>query len=158
MRRRGGQWGVVFRTKPQLAIDIIAEVIAENTMPPWCAGEEVYGRCTQLRRYLEEHDVGYVLRVRCAFGVQPGGHTARRLFNLVTHQIQTMAHHLHWIWCRRRHQARAIGLAVRPVGDGLDVGDDLPSGNEDSEVNISLDRGSSGVRGSRRCLIRPTVG
>jgi hypothetical protein len=36
---------VVFKTKPQLAIDIIAE----NVMPPWCAGDEGYRRSSELR-------------------------------------------------------------------------------------------------------------
>jgi SRSO17 transposase len=61
---------VVFRTKPQLAIDIITDAIADQTMPPWCAGDEVYGRSGQLRQHLENHQIGYVLRVGCAFTVQ----------------------------------------------------------------------------------------
>ena len=61
---------VVFRTKPQLAIDIITDAIADQTMPPWCAGDEVYGRSGQLRRHLQDHQIGYVLRVGCAFTVQ----------------------------------------------------------------------------------------
>jgi hypothetical protein len=31
----------------------------------------------------------------------------KRLFNLVTRRLQPQAHHLGWIWWRRRHQARA---------------------------------------------------
>ncbi|GAA3522985.1 IS701 family transposase [Amycolatopsis ultiminotia] len=31
----------------------------------------------------------------------------KRLFMLVTHRVLPQAHHLHWIWWRRRHQARA---------------------------------------------------
>jgi hypothetical protein len=31
----------------------------------------------------------------------------RRLFNLLTPTRQDTAHHLHWSWWRRRHQARA---------------------------------------------------
>jgi hypothetical protein len=31
----------------------------------------------------------------------------KRLFMLVTRRAQPEAHHLHWIWWRRRHQARA---------------------------------------------------
>ena len=54
---------VVFRTKPQLAIDIITDALADQAMPPWCAGDEVYGRSGQLRRHLEDHQIGYVLRV-----------------------------------------------------------------------------------------------
>lgn len=68
---RRAQWGipadVVFKTKPQLAIDITADAIAEDTMPPWGAGDEVYGRSAQLREHLEDHQVGYVLRVGSAF-------------------------------------------------------------------------------------------
>lgn len=58
---------VVFRTKPQLAIDITTDVITEGVMPPWCAGDEVYGRSSELRKHLEIHGVGYVLRVGAAF-------------------------------------------------------------------------------------------
>ncbi|HEY0806300.1 MAG TPA: transposase, partial [Pseudonocardiaceae bacterium] len=43
---------VVFRTKPQLAQDILADMIADQTMPPWVAGDEVYGRSGALRTLL----------------------------------------------------------------------------------------------------------
>ena len=69
---------VVFRTKPQLAIDITAEAIAEGVMPPWCAGDEVYGRSGELRTHLEDHQIGYVLRVGAAFHLTlPTGQTMR---------------------------------------------------------------------------------
>lgn len=58
---------VVFRTKPQLAIDITTDAIAEGVMPPWCVGDEVYGRSSELRKHLETHRAGYVLRVGAAF-------------------------------------------------------------------------------------------
>lgn len=61
---------VVFRTKAQLAIDITTDMIADHTMPPWCAGDEIYGRSRELREHLESHDVGYVLRVGCDFWVE----------------------------------------------------------------------------------------
>lgn len=68
---RRAQWGiptdVVFKTKPQLAIEITADAIAEATMPPWAAGDEVYGRSARLRTHLEDHRIGYVLRVGSAF-------------------------------------------------------------------------------------------
>ena len=48
---------VVFRTKPQLAIDIITDALADQAMPPWCAGDEVYGRSNQLRQHLEDHQI-----------------------------------------------------------------------------------------------------
>jgi hypothetical protein len=69
---------VVFRTKPQLAIDITTDAIAEGVMPPWCAGDEVYGRSSELRVHLEDHEVGYVLRVGAAFHLTlPSGQTIR---------------------------------------------------------------------------------
>jgi hypothetical protein len=60
---------VTFRTKPQLAIDICRDMVADHTMPPWCAGDEVYGRSSQLRNFLQDNGVGYVMRVGCAFHV-----------------------------------------------------------------------------------------
>lgn len=61
---------VEFRTKPELAIDLLAEMVADDTMPPWCAGDEVYGRSPGLRTFCEDHQVGYVLRVGCDFRVE----------------------------------------------------------------------------------------
>jgi SRSO17 transposase len=61
---------VVFRTKPELAIDILTDMAADATLPPWCAADEVYGRSAALRRFCEENEVGYVLRVGCAFHVE----------------------------------------------------------------------------------------
>jgi SRSO17 transposase len=61
---------VVFKTKPQLAKDIVADMAADDTMPPWFAGDEVYGRSRELRDYLETQGVGYVLRAGCAFHAQ----------------------------------------------------------------------------------------
>lgn len=61
---------VAFRTKPQLALDICRDMLADHTMPPWAAGDEVYGRSGELREFLENNEVGYVLRVGCALTVE----------------------------------------------------------------------------------------
>lgn len=58
---------VEFQTKPQLARDLLAAMVADGTMPPWCAGDEVYGRSSELRRFCESNQIGYVLRTGCAF-------------------------------------------------------------------------------------------
>ncbi len=60
---------VVFRTKWQLATDIFVDMVAEGTMPPWCAADEVYGRAGDFRAFLEGNGTGYVVRVGCAFQV-----------------------------------------------------------------------------------------
>jgi hypothetical protein len=38
-----------FKTKPQLAAELIAEIAAEEFCPPWVTGDEVYGRDARLR-------------------------------------------------------------------------------------------------------------
>jgi hypothetical protein len=62
---------VGLRTKPELAIDILTDMVADRTMPPWTAGDEVDGRSTGLRSFLQEHEVGYVLRVAAGFTWRP---------------------------------------------------------------------------------------
>lgn len=61
---------VTFRTKPQLAIDILTDMVTDATMPPWVAGDEVYGRSGELRKFLQDNEIGYVMRVGCAFHVE----------------------------------------------------------------------------------------
>jgi SRSO17 transposase len=67
---------LVFRTKGQLAIDILAEAFAEGVRLDFVCGDEVYGSCTELRQFLEAHGQAYVLRVASSFPlVLPGGVT-----------------------------------------------------------------------------------
>jgi SRSO17 transposase len=61
---------ITFRTKPQLASDIVTEMIADATMPEWVVGDEVYGRSSQLRTFLHDNGIGYVMRVGRAFPVE----------------------------------------------------------------------------------------
>jgi SRSO17 transposase len=58
---------LVFRTKGQLAIDLLTEVFADGIGLDFVCGDEVYGSCTQLREYLEARSQGYVLRVPSNF-------------------------------------------------------------------------------------------
>jgi SRSO17 transposase len=58
---------LTFRTKGQLAIDLIGEVLADGIRLDFACGDEVYGSCTQLREYLEAHGQAYVLRVPSNF-------------------------------------------------------------------------------------------
>jgi SRSO17 transposase len=59
--------GLVFRTKGQLAIDLLTEVFAEGIRLDFVCGDEVYGSCTQLRAFLEARGQAYVLRVPSNF-------------------------------------------------------------------------------------------
>src|SRR6266536_2143626 len=58
---------LVFRTKGQLAIDIMTEAFADGVELDFACGDEVYGSCTELREFLESHGQGYVLRVPSNF-------------------------------------------------------------------------------------------
>ena len=58
---------LAFRTKGQLAIDILAEAFADGVRLDFVCGDEVYGACTELREYLEDHDQAYVLRIPSSF-------------------------------------------------------------------------------------------
>ena len=61
---------VEFKTKPQLALDILTDLHAAGVLPPWATGDEVYGRDTKLRRRCEDWGVGYVLGVPCSFTIR----------------------------------------------------------------------------------------
>jgi SRSO17 transposase len=68
--------GLVFRTKGQLAIDILTGAFADGVRLDFVCGDEVYGSCTELREYLEDRGQAYVLRVPCSFPLAlPGGLT-----------------------------------------------------------------------------------
>jgi len=58
---------LAFRTKGQLAIDLLTEAFADGIWLDFVCGDEVYGSCTQLREYLEGRGQGYVLRVPSNF-------------------------------------------------------------------------------------------
>jgi hypothetical protein len=59
--------GLRFRSKGQLAIDILADAFADGLSFDFACGDEVYGSCTQLREFLEGRGQAYVLRVASSF-------------------------------------------------------------------------------------------
>jgi SRSO17 transposase len=59
--------GLRFRTKGQLAIDILADAYADGLSFDFACGDEVYGSCTELRQFLEDRGQAYVLRVASSF-------------------------------------------------------------------------------------------
>jgi SRSO17 transposase len=56
-----------FRTKGQLAIDVLDGAYADGLTFGFVCGDEVYGSCTQLREFLEGRGQAYVLRVALSF-------------------------------------------------------------------------------------------
>jgi SRSO17 transposase len=63
-----------FRTKGQLAVDVLTDAYADGLSFDFACGDEVYGSCTELRRFLEDRGQAYVLRVAVSFilTVAPG--------------------------------------------------------------------------------------
>ena len=61
--------GLAFRTKGQLAIDILTEAFADGVRLDFVCGDEVYGSCTELREFCEDRDQAYVVRVPCSFRI-----------------------------------------------------------------------------------------
>jgi SRSO17 transposase len=58
-----------FRTKGQLAIDILDGTYADGLSFDFACGDEVYGSCTELREFLEDRGQAYVLRVASSFRI-----------------------------------------------------------------------------------------
>ena len=59
-----------FRTKGQLAIDVLQDAYADGLSFDFACGDEVYGSCTELREFLEDRGQAYVLRVACNLTVR----------------------------------------------------------------------------------------
>jgi SRSO17 transposase len=58
---------LLFRTKGQLAIDILGDAYADGLAFDFICGDEVYGNCTELREFLQGRGQAYVLRVASSF-------------------------------------------------------------------------------------------
>jgi SRSO17 transposase len=56
-----------FRTKGQLAADLLDEAGVDGLVFDFVCGDEVYGSCTELRESLEDRGQAYVLRVASSF-------------------------------------------------------------------------------------------
>lgn len=76
--RAGVPEHVEFATKPELAVQILAQLDAEGQLPDWLTGDEVYGQNPTLRRWCADHDLGHVRGVPRSFTVALGCGTRMR--------------------------------------------------------------------------------
>jgi SRSO17 transposase len=90
---------VEFKTKPQLAADILADMIDDQTIPPWIAGDEVYGRSGKLRTFLADNGIGYVMRVGRAFTLEVTPGRRIRADAAVTAHLTGRKHRRGWQVC-----------------------------------------------------------
>jgi SRSO17 transposase len=79
---------LTFRTKGELAIDLLRDAYADGVRLDFVVGDEVYGACTKLRTFLEERGQAYVLRIRVAFTVALGGGTCLTCEQIVAKQLK----------------------------------------------------------------------
>ena len=79
---------LVFRTKGQLACDILTDAFADRTAFDFVCGDEVYGSCTELREFCEDHHQGYVLRVPSTFRLTLAGGVALTCAQVVTRLLR----------------------------------------------------------------------
>lgn len=62
-REAGVPEEIPFRKKGEIAQNMIEMALSNGLSAQWVTGDEVYGNCTDLRRYLEEKGLWYVLAV-----------------------------------------------------------------------------------------------
>jgi len=67
--------GLRFRTKGELAIDVLTDAYGDGLAFDFVCGDEVYGSCTGLREFLEARGQAYVLRVASNFVLTLAGTT-----------------------------------------------------------------------------------
>jgi SRSO17 transposase len=74
---------VEFATKPQQARMMLDRAIAAGVPFSWFTADEAYGQNPGLRRWLEEHDVSYVMATRCDDEIPSGLFTTTRIDVLI---------------------------------------------------------------------------
>lgn len=68
-RRAGIPDEVPFRTKPQLALELVERALEAGVPAAWVAADEVYGNDSKFRRALEARERAYVVAVRSDYPV-----------------------------------------------------------------------------------------
>jgi SRSO17 transposase len=69
---------VVFKTKPELAAELLAGQLASGVQIPWCTADTVYGQDPAFRAFCHEHGIGYVLGIPRSFHLSlPSGRRLR---------------------------------------------------------------------------------
>jgi SRSO17 transposase len=77
-RAAGVPAGITFKTKPQLATEMLTALDGQGIRAPWAAADEVYGNDTRLREFLEGRGTGYALGIPCSFRITlPSGRKIR---------------------------------------------------------------------------------
>ena len=84
MARAGFPVDHAFATKPQLAKAQAERALDAGLAPAWAAGDEVYGRSSELREVFEARGAGYVFAVGIDFQITTSGHQKMRADQALT--------------------------------------------------------------------------
>lgn len=109
-----------FRTKPQQAQAMLQRAFDAGVPAGWVTGDEVYGQATDLRTWLQDRDVAYVLASKVSDMVSTAGTGQRRVGELIA-ELPAQA------WRRLSagagaHGPRHYDWARVPIGTGWKPG------------------------------------
>lgn len=77
-----------FATKGELAIRVLSQAHADGVLFDFVCGDEVYGNSPDLRRYCEQNQQGYVLRIPSNFPVVLGDGTSTTCKHIVRRHLR----------------------------------------------------------------------
>jgi SRSO17 transposase len=98
---------VGFRTKPQLAQDLLERALDAGVPAAWVTADEVYGGDPALRRFLEDRGLSYVLAVK---GSEPLGTATQESVRATAIQVAASVPPEQWVTCSAGHGAKSRRL------------------------------------------------
>ena len=120
-REAGVPEEVVFRTKPQLARELLERAVAAGVPFRWVAGDEVYGNDRNLRLWLEGAGIPHVLAIKRNEKLWVLTDKGPR--QVRADQLASGVEESHWSWCSAgKGNQRSPGLRLGLGGDPASCG------------------------------------
>lgn len=94
-----------FQTKPEIALDLLRQVLADGVSPAPVLGDEVYGTSGEFRRELRRLGLEYFLN-------------AGRELQAWTEPVKTRRAGKHWVVVKGEPQSSSLGALSRTITDG----------------------------------------
>ena len=101
-RAAGVPAAVQFQTKPEIALELVQQVMADGVSPAPVLGDEVYGTSGELRRQLRQLGLEYFLNA--------GGE-----LQAWTEPVQTRRAGKHWVVAKGQPQSSSLGALSRTI-------------------------------------------
>ncbi len=104
-RQAGVPEAVQFQTKPEIAVDLVKQVLADGVSPAPVLGDEVYGTSGEFRRELRRLGLEYFLN-------------AGSELQAWTEPVKTRRAGEHWVVAKGESQSSSLGVLSRTITDG----------------------------------------